>query len=138
MTIIRRTGPAIAILLLTSLLLTSCGGGDGREGSVTSPAPGSTSAAPAAIGGQATIALFAFDPEVVAVDPGATVTWTNTDQILHTVTAGSPDSPAGDFDELLLDGVGSTGLLAFPDQGTFEFFCARHTHMRITVEVGGG
>lgn len=135
--------------LLTLLVVVACGGDGNGAASTTSPAvPAGTSlptptgtSMPSSTGGgdavEASIALFTFDPEVVTVATGGTVTWTNTDQILHTVTSGTPEAPAGDFDEVVLDGQGTTGSITFAEPGTFEFFCARHNHMRVTVEVGG-
>lgn len=134
--------------LLTLLVIVACGGGgDGTASTTSTPVtagsslltPTGTSAPPSDGGSdavEASIALFTFDPEVVTVGAGGTVTWTNTDQILHTVTSGTPEAPAGDFDEVVLDGQGTTGSITFTEPGTFEFFCARHTQMRVTVEAG--
>jgi plastocyanin len=80
------------------------------------------------------VAGFLFKPELVEVTAGTTVTWENTDQILHTATAGTPDAPSGAFDGPL-DGAGSSFSHTFEEAGTFAFFCERHPHMRGEVVV---
>lgn len=126
--------------LLTLLVVVACGGdGDGAASTTSTADPAESTTVALAGGGdavEASIALFTFDPEVVAVPAGGMVTWTNTDQILHTVTSGTPEAPGDDFDEVVLDGQGTTGSITFAEPGTFEFFCARHTHVRVTVEAG--
>ncbi len=63
------------------------------------------------------------------------VTWTNTDNTAHTVTAGAPGEPTDEFETLELDPEAS-GSLTFPDAGSFAFFCEIHPAMVVTVDVG--
>ena len=81
------------------------------------------------------IALFRFQPKTRRVPAGTTVTWHNDDAILHTVTAGLPGQPTGDFDEELAD-KGASASVRFDRPGTFTYFCARHPEaMRGEVTV---
>lgn len=93
--------------------------------------PGTAPAASTAV----EIAGFLFDPEEVRVAVGSSVTWTNADDILHTVTGGAPDAPETGTLDGTLDGPGSTYRATFPEAGTFAYFCARHTSMRGTIVV---
>jgi len=83
--------------------------------------------APAADPG-VTVQLFKFRPERLEVKAGARVTWTNQDEITHTVTSGKPGQKAEGFD-LRLGGKGSSGTIDFPKAGTYPFFCERHPAM---------
>ena len=70
-----------------------------------------------------TISNFTFDPPVLTVKAGTTVTWVNADDIPHVVSEkdGKFRSSALDTDE--------TFSQAFPTAGTIEYFCAIHPHM---------
>ena len=82
----------------------------------------------------AAIRVFQFQPGALEVRPGTRVTWTNQDDITHTVTSGTPGSPDGRFD-VPLDGKGATGGATFSAPGVYPYFCARHTSMRGEVVV---
>lgn len=110
-----------------ALTLAACGGaandGSSKDGGTRPVGGGSPSPATA---GAVEIAMFTYTPAEVAVKPGTTVTWTNTDQILHTVTAGGgPDDVRGDFDGQLPD-AGATFEFTFDKPGRYEYFCTRH------------
>ena len=83
---------------------------------------------------QVTILSFIYDPTPLEVDVGTTVTWSNEDKILHTATAGTPDSPTGVFDIEMAE-VGTSGDFTFDEAGTYEYFCSRHNTMRGQVVV---
>ena len=95
-------------------------------------------AAPASSAGgamaDATIRVFQFQPGALEVHPGTRVTWTNQDDITHTVTSGQPGSADGRFD-VRLDGRGTTGGAIFAEPGVYPYFCARHPSMRGEVVV---
>jgi plastocyanin len=81
--------------------------------------------APAAV----TIANFTFKAPVVTVKPGATVTWTNADDIPHTVV-----SKDGLFKSTVLDS-GDKFSFTFAKPGQFGYFCSLHPHMTGTIVV---
>lgn len=74
---------------------------------------------------------FSFSPEQVTVPVGGTVKWTNADSTSHTITAND-----GSFDSGSKAG-GGTFERTFTAAGTFTYFCAIHTSMQGTVQVGG-
>jgi plastocyanin len=86
------------------------------------------------LGASATIRVFQFQPSALAVRPGTRVTWTNQDDITHTVTSGAPGTPDNRFD-VALDGKGTTGSAIFAERGVYPYFCARHPSMRGEVVV---
>jgi plastocyanin len=72
---------------------------------------------------------FTFSAQVVTVKPGTTVTWTNADDIPHTVV-----SKDGVFKSKVLDS-GDKFSFAFAKPGQFGYFCSIHPHMTGTVIV---
>ncbi|HTK43145.1 MAG TPA: plastocyanin/azurin family copper-binding protein [Gemmatimonadales bacterium] len=81
-----------------------------------------------------TVKTFTFGPKVLEVTPGTTVTWTNADDIEHTVTAGDPEGPSGMFDRPLLK-KGAVASVRFDSVGTWSYYCKRHSFMRGEVRV---
>jgi predicted lipoprotein with Yx(FWY)xxD motif/plastocyanin len=77
----------------------------------------------------ATIAGFAFNPGVLKIHKGTTVTWMNNDDASHTVTS---DNGAFDSGTIRHDGSFS---FTFSDTGTFAYHCAFHSGMTATVIV---
>ena len=79
---------------------------------------------------QVKIANFTFEPPVLTVKVGTTVTWVNDDDIPHLVAEkdGKFRSSALDTDEKFSQ--------TFKTLGTVEYFCAIHPHMtgKIVVE----
>ena len=77
---------------------------------------------------------FTFNPERITVKAGATVTWTNKDDIPHTVVASGHAfrSKALDTDD--------SYAFTFTTPGTYEYFCSLHPHMvgTVVVESAGG
>ena len=115
------------------LLVTACGGGgDSSSRSALSEDGSSTTAGDSP--GAVTVRSFAFQPSPLRVATGATVTWTNRDQTVHTVTSGRPGAPDGTFDQAL-DGKGATFESRFPAPGTYNYFCRRHESMTAQVIV---
>ena len=97
---------------------------------------GTTGSALSQTGAAAGVAIrvFQFQPGALEVPAGTRVTWTNHDDIIHTVTSGAPGSPDGQFD-VRLDGKGVSGSAVFPDRRVYSYFCARHPSMRGEVVV---
>lgn len=80
---------------------------------------------------QVTIDNFSFLPAEVTVAAGATVTWTNRDDIPHTVTDAAHPR---DVRSPPLD-TGDAYSLTFASPGRYAYFCSLHPHMRGTVAV---
>lgn len=66
-----------------------------------------------------------YNPDSLSVSMGTTVTWTNKDQINHTVTSGVPGSPNGIFDSGTVS-PGKTFTFTFDSVGTFKYYCKIH------------
>jgi plastocyanin len=75
------------------------------------------------------ISNFAFDPNVLEVTAGTTVTWTNNDGANHTVSADD-----GSFDSGSI-GSGGSFSVTFDTPGTYTYHCNIHGNMTGTVVV---
>jgi plastocyanin len=76
-----------------------------------------------------------YDPSPANVTVGTTVTWTNNDSALHTVTSGNSTSgPSGVFDSSIMP-VGRTFQHTFDKAGTFDYYCILHPFMIAQVVV---
>ena len=86
----------------------------------------------------ATIENFAFVPATLTVAVGTTVTWTQQDEIPHTVTSGQPGAAdeGSLFDSPLLE-LGQTFSVTFIEPGTYLYFCRPHPRMVGVVDVTG-
>lgn len=100
----------------------------------TSSAANSPTAAAKPAANSVQITMFKFAPASIEVARGTTVNWTNQDQILHTVSAGTPAKKSGQFDQRMPD-VGAKFSYEFKDAGTFPFFCDIHQFMTGEVVV---
>ncbi|MGC1352461.1 MAG: cupredoxin family copper-binding protein [Xanthobacteraceae bacterium] len=87
--------------------------------------PAGAQNAPVAVG----IDNFTFNPQTLTVKAGATVTWTNKDDIPHTVAAVNKEfrSKALDTDDAY--------TFTFTTPGTYAYFCSLHPHMTGTIVV---
>ena len=74
---------------------------------------------------------FSFGPAVLTVPVGSTVTWTNRDDIPHTVV--STDDPKT-FKSKVLD-TDEKFSYTFNKAGTFSYFCSIHPKMTGKVVV---
>jgi plastocyanin len=75
-------------------------------------------------GGQGTtvsIENFAFNPQVLTVKAGSTVTWTNKDSVVHNIKSTEFTSP--DLKQ------GETYQHTFDKAGTYEYTCGVHPAM---------
>lgn len=82
---------------------------------------------------KADIVNFCFDPDIIRVAPGETVTWTNRDQADHTVTG-----VAGSFGTYESIRPGASVAYTFRRDGLYPFFCVLHPGMVGVVSVGTG
>jgi plastocyanin len=73
-----------------------------------------------ATGSTVSIQNFAFNPVTITISKGQTVTWTNMDNVPHTVT-----STTGVFDSGSISS-GQTFSYTFNNAGTFEYSCTIH------------
>jgi plastocyanin len=65
---------------------------------------------------------FEFQPATLTVEVGATVTWTNLDEVAHTVTS---DDSGGPLDSGLFD-QGKSFSFMFHEPGTYRYHCVPH------------
>ena len=71
---------------------------------------------------------FVFQPQQLAVKVGQTVTWTNRDDIPHTVVC------AGKFRSKTMD-TDDKFSFTFAAAGEYKYFCSLHPHMTGVVKV---
>ena len=80
----------------------------------------------------------AYSPRTATVPVGTTITWTNNDSVIHTVTSGSSDGSKGTADGTFDSGnlaSGDTFKHTFDAAGTFDYYCTPHPWMRATIVV---
>ena len=72
---------------------------------------------------------FSFGPQTLTVAPGTTVTWTNNDDVPHTVVSDDKafKSKALDTDDKF--------SYTFDKPGTYNYFCSVHPKMTAKVVV---
>jgi plastocyanin len=116
---VRIFGLAAALMLLQT----------GATALVAKSAPAETAAPAATV--EVKIDNFSFGPATLTVAPGTTVTWTNRDDIPHTVV--STDDPKA-FKSKVLD-TDEKFSYTFTKAGTFAYFCSVHPKMTGTVVV---
>ena len=74
------------------------------------------------------IGNFTFGPQDLKVKAGTTVTWTNEDDIPHTIVS------ANNFRSKPLDSDDRFSF-TFTTPGTYRYFCSLHPHMTGTIVV---
>jgi plastocyanin len=74
---------------------------------------------------------FSFAPAALVIAPGTRVTWTNRDDIPHTVTDAAGQRS---FKSSALD-TGDAFSYTFSSPGTYHYFCSLHPRMEGTVVV---
>lgn len=72
---------------------------------------------------------FAFGPDTLIVSRGTTVTWTNRDDIPHSIVETN-----GLFRSRALDTDGSYSF-TFMQAGTYDYICGLHPHMKGKIIV---
>jgi plastocyanin len=75
-----------------------------------------------------TIDNFTFSPAELKVKVGDTVTWTNHDDIPHTVVS------AGKFRSKTMD-TDNEFSFTFTSAGDYKYFCSLHPHMTGMIKV---
>ena len=79
---------------------------------------------------QVIIDNFAFSPDTLTVPPGSMVTWTNHDDIPHSIVC-----PSLNLHSHALDTDQSFGV-RFEKAGSYEYNCGLHPHMKGRIVVG--
>lgn len=94
------------------------------------PTPGAPTATPTALApptASVTIKDLSFNPEVVTIARGGTVTWTNGDTTTHTIKFADGQSSGLQN--------GGTYSKTFNEAGTFDYSCGIHPSMHGSVKV---
>jgi plastocyanin len=118
--------PKGLIVILAGSLLLSCSKGGSTTsgyGNTTNNNPNTTNTS----GNTVLIAGMSFSPGSLTVKAGTTVTWTNNDNTLHTVTADDASFSSGDMNK------GSTFSHTFSTAGTYAYHCNYHAAMKASV-----
>jgi plastocyanin len=125
---------AIVVLAVGGLVIydkgrSDTGSTEGNNNTNGSPPP-SNQTAPSA--GAISITNMMFTPSQISVQKGSTVTWTNDDNVTHTViddlsNVGGPAS--GNIEP------GSAYSFTFNKTGSFQYHCKLHPSMRGTIVV---
>jgi plastocyanin len=93
-----------------------------------------TLGAPADTAQSVTIQTFQFKPTPIEVPAGTRVSFTNQDDITHTITSGTPENPDGKFSHRL-EGKGASATVDLTKPGVYPYFCERHRSMRGEIRV---
>jgi len=77
---------------------------------------------------------FTFYPQRITVKAGTTVTWSNEDDVPHTIVSSSKV-----FKSKALDTADKFSF-TFTTPGTYDYFCSLHPHMTgaVVVEAASG
>ncbi|GIU71241.1 MAG: hypothetical protein KatS3mg003_0720 [Candidatus Nitrosocaldaceae archaeon] len=74
-----------------------------------------------------------YDPAILIIKPGTTVTWINNDDTSHTVTSGvSPIIGGNGVDDIFDSGIITSGAIfsyIFDKEGEYPYYCALHPWM---------
>lgn len=121
-------------LLAAAGILAGCGADNDAPAPTTPTTMESASPAMPAETVMVEVRGFTYAPRLIEVPVGTTVTWTNADEILHTVTSGTPGNPDGLIDgQMTEEGTATSYTVETP--GTVRYFCSRHPFMRGEVIV---
>ena len=111
---------AVIFLAFSMFLAISC-----SKNSSYSTAPTTSNPNPNSNPNAVSMQNEAFNPKDTTVPMGTTVTWTNNDNITHTVVSGVPGSPDGLFNSGNLS-KNQTFSYTFNTKGTFKYYCSVH------------
>jgi plastocyanin len=116
-----RTIRLVSALALMIVLLAGCAGQT------------STSAGPVETAEVTMPPSYKFDPPVIQVPAGTTVTWRNSDNFTHSVSITGGQLP------VLNLSPGQSGRMTFDQPGTYAYICTYHAqNMQGTVIVVAG
>ncbi len=114
------------------LVISIIGGAAAMKGCSSDAVPGAN---------EVIMRAIAFEPAEITIQAGESVTWTNQDAMLHTVTSGNPGD---DVLEAIFRseefGQGGTFTHTFEDPGEFLYYCELHPDImrdaKVIVESG--
>jgi plastocyanin len=115
----------------TALLLSGCG--SGGEASTPGDAPFEVPGEPVAATEVSLPKSYRFEPAVIQIEAGDTVTWTNEDDFPHNVHLLNGSDRTVDLP------IGETASITFGDPGTIYYECSIHPqqmHGKILVKEG--
>lgn len=75
------------------------------------------------------ISGFAFGPPALEVSVGSTISWTNRDNVAHTVSTSDGLLASADLDN------GDTYSVVVDEPGTIQYYCDIHQYMHGTITV---
>jgi plastocyanin len=117
------------------LLSLALAGVSGCKKSSTSPSYSSSNSTTQGNSGAVSIQNMAFSPSSITVAVNTTVTWTNNDNVTHTVTSNTGVFNSGNIGNAGNYGGGGTFSYKFTSAGTFPYHCSIHPAMTGTVVV---
>jgi plastocyanin len=112
------------ILITVVLLFSFLNGGCSEDESTSPPPPNDPNAV--------SIQNFSFSPGNRTVSAGTTITWTNNDNVAHTVTSSQGSQTVFDSGNIP---PGGSFTFTFSQTGTFNYFCTLHPSMTAQVTV---
>jgi amicyanin len=124
------TAAAFVVLGLSSIVMMGAMMGSGHWGMMGGRGSNPANETPVVGVTAVRIEDFAFAPANITIDAGTTVTWTNYDSVVHTVTSDDGD----ELDSPLL-GKNETFSHTFGTPGVFAYHCTPHPYMRGLVTV---
>jgi plastocyanin len=119
----RRSIWALGVLALLGGMIVAPGAGASGGGACYSPLTGRATT-------EARIKNFCFGPTAIHIRPGATVTWTNRDEVAHTVTGAN--RVWGGYKKLWKN---DTVSWQFKRPGVYPYYCVLHWGMMGAVVV---
>jgi plastocyanin len=131
--ILNRVGVVIVVPPLLALGLAGC-----ATAPTTSGADATTGSEPAVTGSGPTVSMaevgstYVFEPSEIVVKAGNTVTFSNTGDIKHTVTATADQTVDFRSPTMLPGAVFTT---TFPNPGTYGYFCSIHGKEKMRGQV---
>ncbi len=116
----------VLLPLCLACMLNACSKSSNGDGYGNNNPPPSN---PPSTSNSITISMMQFSPAETHVPVGTTVTWTNNDNMNHTVTDTGGSFDSGPF------GNGQKFSYTFKTKGTFNYKCTIHTNMQGKVVV---
>ena len=115
---------SLGLALGLMMIVVSCSKSGGGYGSSSSNPPATPAANTVSI-----VNMTTYAPASITVTAGTTITWTNNDNMAHTVTADDNSFNSGNI------AAGGTYSKQFSVAGTYPYHCTIHSGMKATVVV---